>query len=250
MPLPLPLANPATITTTTNATTLATASYTVTTLTITLATSLSNALSTTTANALATATATTTAIATATATTAAIATATATTAATDLATITATANTNASCHGGGGLRGDKPPAPALPPSNMKDGGGGTKLGLRLEGGSESLSMIVLQVLLPRMEHQTKRKGEEFLGDVGSGVWSLIQQTIGQLHWRVFDEAKKGGAWSVVCKYLCASQRAQSPACQHFFFFENPQTPGRWTQFLGIGSMSLIWWMVDLSKIQF
>jgi hypothetical protein len=36
-------------------------------------------------------------------------------------------------------------------------------------GSESLSMIVLQVLSPRMEHQTKRKGGELLGDVGGGV---------------------------------------------------------------------------------
>ncbi len=50
-----------------------------------------------------------------------------------------------------------------------DGGGGAKLGSRLEGGSESSSMIVLQVLLPRMEHQTKRKGGELSGDVGGGV---------------------------------------------------------------------------------
>jgi hypothetical protein len=35
-------------------------------------------------------------------------------------------------------------------------------------------------------------------------------------------------WSVVCEYLRASQRAQSPAGQQiffFFFFENPWTPG-------------------------
>ncbi len=54
-----------------------------------------------------------------------------------------------------------------------------------------------QVLLPRMEHQTKRKGGELSGDVGGGVWSPIQQSIGQLGWRVLDEAKKGGGlWSV------------------------------------------------------
>ncbi len=52
---------------------------------------------------------------------------------------------------------------------MKDGGGGAELGSRSEGGSESLSMIVLQVFLPRMEHQTKHKGGELLGDVGGGV---------------------------------------------------------------------------------
>ncbi len=52
--------------------------------------------------------------------------------------------------------------------HMKDGGRGTKLGLRLEGGSKLSSMIVLQVLLPRMEHQTKCKGGELSGDVGGG----------------------------------------------------------------------------------
>jgi hypothetical protein len=56
-----------------------------------------------------------------------------------------------------------------PMGHMKDGGGGAELGLRSEGGSESSSMIVLQVLLPRMEHQTKCKGGELSGDVGGGV---------------------------------------------------------------------------------
>jgi hypothetical protein len=44
---------------------------------------------------------------------------------------------------------------------MKDGCGGAELGLRLEGGSESSSMVVLQMLLPKMEHQMKHKEESF-----------------------------------------------------------------------------------------
>ncbi len=56
-----------------------------------------------------------------------------------------------------------------PMGHIKDGGGDAKLGSRSEGGSKLLSMIVLQVLSPRMEHQTKRKGGELSGDVGGGV---------------------------------------------------------------------------------
>ncbi len=61
-----------------------------------------------------------------------------------------------------------------PMGHMKDGGEGAELGSRLEGGSESSSMIVLQVLLPRMEHQTKRKRRRAFG--GCGQWRLIPDT--------------------------------------------------------------------------
>jgi hypothetical protein len=56
-----------------------------------------------------------------------------------------------------------------PMGHMKDGSGGAELGSRLEGGSKLSSMIVYQVLLPRMEHQMKRKGGELSGDVGGGI---------------------------------------------------------------------------------
>ena len=49
---------------------------------------------------------------------------------------------------------------------MTDGGGGqgAKLGSNLERGSESSSMVVvLNVLSPKMEHQTKRKEESYQG---------------------------------------------------------------------------------------
>jgi hypothetical protein len=56
-----------------------------------------------------------------------------------------------------------------PMGHMKDGSGGAELGSRLEEGSKSSSMIVLQVLLPRMEHQMKHKGGELSGNVGGGI---------------------------------------------------------------------------------
>jgi hypothetical protein len=49
---------------------------------------------------------------------------------------------------------------------MKDGGGGrgAELGSKLEGGSESSSMVLfLKLLLQQMEHQTKRKEESYQG---------------------------------------------------------------------------------------
>jgi hypothetical protein len=109
---------------------------------------------------------------------------------------------------------------------MKDGGGGAELGSRLEGGSESSSMIVLQVILPRMEHQTKRKRRRAYE--GCGRWRLIRDTADDRTTPVegIGRGQKRG-WSVVCEYLRASQRAQSLAGQQFFFFffENPRTPG-------------------------
>ncbi len=109
---------------------------------------------------------------------------------------------------------------------MKDGGGGAELGSRLEGGSESSSMIVLQVILPRMEHQTKRKRRRAYE--GCGRWRLIPDTADDRTTPVegIGRGQKGG-WSVVCEYLHASQRAQSLAGQQFFFFffENLLTPG-------------------------
>ena len=92
-----------------------------------------------------------------------------------------------------------------------------KLGLRSEGGSESSSMIVLQVLLPRMEHQTKRKRRRAFG--GCGQWRLIPNTAEDRTTPVegLGRGQKRG-WSVVCEYLRASQRAQSPAGQQIFFF--------------------------------
>jgi hypothetical protein len=97
---------------------------------------------------------------------------------------------------------------------------GAKLGLRSEGGSESSSMIVLQVLLPRMEHQTKCKRRRAFG--GCGRWRLIPDTADDRMTPVegIRRGQKRG-WSVICEYLRASQRAQSPADagqQIFFFF--------------------------------
>ncbi len=103
---------------------------------------------------------------------------------------------------------------------------GAELGLRSEGGSESSSMIVLQVLFPRMEHQTKRKRRRAFG--GCGRWRLIPDTADNRTTPVegIGRSRKRG-WSVVCEYLRASQRVQSPAGKQifFFFFENPRTPG-------------------------
>ncbi len=61
-----------------------------------------------------------------------------------------------------------------PMGHMKDGGGGAELGLRLKGGSKLSSMIVLQVISPRMEHQTKRKRRRAFR--GCGRWPLIPDT--------------------------------------------------------------------------
>jgi hypothetical protein len=81
-----------------------------------------------------------------------------------------------------------------------------------------------QVLLPRMEHQTKRKRRRAFG--GCGRWHLIPDSADNRMTPVesIGQGRKRG-WSVVCEYLRASQRAQSPAGQQFFFFFNPRTPG-------------------------
>ncbi len=53
-----------------------------------------------------------------------------------------------------------------PMGHMKDGGGGqgAELGSKSEGGSELSSMVVVsEVLLPQMEHRTKRKEESYQG---------------------------------------------------------------------------------------
>ncbi len=111
-----------------------------------------------------------------------------------------------------------------PMRHMKDGGGGAELGSRSEGGSELSSMIVLQVILPRMEHQTKRKRRRAFE--GCGRWCLIPDTADNRMTPVegIGRCQKRG-WSVVCEYLRASQRAQSPAGQQIFFSFFLKIPG-------------------------
>jgi hypothetical protein len=104
-----------------------------------------------------------------------------------------------------------------PMGHMKDGGKGTKLGSRSEGGSESSSMIVLQVLLPRMEHQTKRKSRRAFGGC---EWCRLIPDIADDRTTPVEGLGRGQkrGWSVVYEYLRASQRAQSPAGQQIFVF--------------------------------
>ncbi len=98
-----------------------------------------------------------------------------------------------------------------PMGNMKDGGGGAELGLRSEGGSESLSMIVLQVLLPRMEHQTKLKRRRAFG--GCGRWHLIPDTADDRTTPVegIGRGRKRG-WSVVCEYYESGNNWHKSSC--------------------------------------
>jgi hypothetical protein len=113
-----------------------------------------------------------------------------------------------------------------PMGHMKDGGGGAKLGLRLEGGSESSSMIVLLVILPRMEHQTKHKRRRAFE--GCGRWHLIPDTADNRTTPVEGIGrgrKRGGLWSV---NICAQVKGRShrPVSRFFYLFIfKPRTPG-------------------------
>jgi hypothetical protein len=117
-----------------------------------------------------------------------------------------------------------------PMGHMKDGGEGTELGSRSEGGSESLSMIVLQVLLPRMEHQMKCKRRRAFG--GCGRWRLIPDTADNRTTLVesLGQGQKRG-WSVVYEYLRTKGAVTGRSAVFFFFLKIPDT--RWPHFLGI-----------------